>query len=194
VRIEARGARAFPVGRLTPTRQGDDLHVAAARQAAQASRGLQPIHARHAKVEQHQTRVEVLGDLQSLQAVVRDLHLVTVQLHQGGQRGGRVDVVIDDQNPVRARGYGRARSRATTVQTRGACFQQRQAHAENAASAGAFAAHLDASAVQCDQACDQRKPNAQSPLRAALVRAHLGKQIENVRQVGRWDPERRRWA
>ena len=59
---------------------------------------LDAVHARHLEVGQHQVGRELLELAERLEAVGGGLDRVALVAQELGQRGARVDLVVDDQN------------------------------------------------------------------------------------------------
>src|SRR5690606_9938609 len=100
------------------------------------------------------------------------------------EAGRRVDVVVDDQDALVLRAFGRSgragRYGLGAGSVRCACGRARQRDAELAAEPGARAAGLDRAALQLDDLLDQGQTDAESALRAFAVIVDLPEHLENL--------------
>jgi hypothetical protein len=183
--VEARGLGAALVAVLAPPRQCGQQQRPAALPLADAARGFQPVHARHAQVEQHDFGIGLGQLVQGILPVAGRPHAVAHGPQQFGQRVSGIGVVVCDEHAPAALLHAGRRQRGGERCRCLGCGGQRQAHGERASPADAGAVRLHAAAVQLQQPAHQGQADAQAAAGVALVRAHLGEQVEHLRQFVR---------
>jgi hypothetical protein len=127
---------------------------------------------------QDQVRLVAFEQLEGLVAVVDGDHLVTLQLEELAQHIGRVEVVLDDEDPAR---WDRRSLLRRRFLVRRRC--KWQAHLEGRAGAQPGAVSRDLATVQLDQAPGQRQPQPQAAGGAGEVLALLLKRLEDAREL-----------
>ena len=157
---------------FTPAGQGDKHGLSSDWPIAHAPRRFEPVHSRHANVEEDQLRFELGGCRETLDAAIGDPNLRAQGLEQHCKAVGDFRHIVDDQHPPR-RGRGarpRLRRPSLHLEFRG----QWQTHDEATAASFAFAVRLDLAAMQLHEASHEREPYAETSRIAAQrsVRLH----------------------
>ncbi len=122
-----------------------------------------------------------MGRFEGRLSVVGRPDLMAVELQQGREHFGRVDIVVDDQDAVLRVGDPLGVG-ADDLGSGGLLFMDRQPHDKFGPGPRPVAAGLDPSAVHLHQAPHEGQPDAQAAFRAVERRLGLSKQVEEVRQ------------
>ena len=168
VAIHSRRQAAIPVALHRMGRHGDDRHPAAAVFAlADGSRGFQAVHARHLHVHQDHVVAVLLGQVDCLLAVPRDLDKMAPILQDVGGQLLICGVVFHQQDAQL--GAGRRGDSDRGLEVGREFLRQRQADGEvERASLAHFAFDPDAPAHHLHQALQMESPRPVPPKRRAM--------------------------
>ena len=145
---------------MPPTGQGDKHRLSSRWLIAHTPRRFEPVHSRHANVEEDQLRFELGECREPLSAAIGDPNLYAQGLEQDCEAVGHFTRIVDDQHPPRRRRGARPRSlrRSLCLEVRG----QRQTHNKATAAGFAVAMRLDLAAMQLHEASHEREPYAET--------------------------------